>query len=70
MKKIKLTKKLNLNKSTIIELNNPHTVIGGAVTVEVGCHSTPVCCISYTCPTSPSPCKKEFTITGCVLTID
>jgi len=74
MKKIKLSGKLNLNKMKISELNNAQAIIGGkendnSVFVKCGpvfseapgCHSTPVCCLSYTCPTYQIDCPGEET---------
>ena len=66
MKKIKLSTKLNLNKMVVSELNNSETIIGGISgakycgnTKGAKCDSSPVCCLSHTCPTNNIKCEPE-----------
>jgi len=75
MKKIKFSGKLKLNKIKVSELNNAQTIIGGKAkglsvahkclsdfSIAPGCHSSPVCCLSYTCPTYGETCPPTISV--------
>ena len=66
MKKIKLSKKLNLNKMVVSELNDANNIQGGG-TSPLFCHVVTIDTIGCS---GPYICRKKITITGCVPTMD